>query len=149
MKRYAWLVGVVVFGKFIVSLQIVGTDIAQSVLEKAQAAVYGRYSFRGTPAYFIQKYFDPVGPDAQSWAGVPMIGGLAVLAVGGHRARAWPTWSSASVGLACVVVVVLVGYGFSTAIDRMAGGVLLTVAGTAFVPAWLGLGATLLSPRLA
>jgi hypothetical protein len=83
------------------------------------------------------------------WAGVPMIGGLAILAVGGHRARVWPAWSSASVGLACVVVVVLIGYGFSTEIDRMAGGVLLTVAGTAFVPAWLGLGATLLSPRLA
>jgi hypothetical protein len=83
------------------------------------------------------------------WAGVPMISGLALLAGGGYRARAWPAWSSASVGLACVVVVVLIGYGIATAIDRMAGGVLLTVAGTAFVPAWLGLGATLLSPRSA
>lgn len=81
------------------------------------------------------------------WAGVPMVGGLALLAVGGYRARAWGVWSSASVGAACVVVVVLIGYGMSTAIDRMAGGVLLTVAATAFVPAWLGLGATLLSPR--
>ena len=81
------------------------------------------------------------------WAGVPMIGGLAILAVGGYRARAWPAWSSASVGLACIVVVVLIGYGLAASIDRMAGGVMLTIAGTAFVPAWLGLGATLLSPR--
>jgi hypothetical protein len=83
------------------------------------------------------------------WAGVLMICGLAILAIGGYRARAWPAWPTASVGLACVVVVVLIGYGFSTAIDRMAGGVLLTIAGTAFVPAWLGLSVTLLSPRYA
>ena len=83
------------------------------------------------------------------WASALMIGGLAILAVGGYRARAWPAWSSASVGSACVVVVVLIGYGISTAVDRMAGGVLLAVAATAFVPAWLGVGATLLSPRLA
>ncbi len=81
------------------------------------------------------------------WAGVLMIGGLAFLAVGGYRARAWPAWSSASVGAACVVVVVLVGYGMSTVVDRMAGGVLLTVAATAFAPAWLGVGATLLTRR--
>lgn len=78
------------------------------------------------------------------WAGVPMIGGLIVLAVGAHRSRAWPTWSSVSVALACVVVVALMAIGFSIAIDRMAGGVLLLVAATAFVPAWLGLGASLI-----
>jgi hypothetical protein len=78
------------------------------------------------------------------WAGIVMIGGLAILVVGGYRARAWPIWSSASVGLACVVVIVLVGCGISTDVDRMAGGVLLTVAATSFVPAWLGVGATLI-----
>jgi chemotaxis protein methyltransferase CheR len=45
-------------------IRILGTDVARSVLEKAQHGVYARYSFRGTPAYFIQKYFEPVGPDA-------------------------------------------------------------------------------------
>ncbi len=45
-------------------IQILGTDIAKSVLEKARAAVYTRYSFRTTPAYFAQKYFDVEGPDA-------------------------------------------------------------------------------------
>lgn len=78
------------------------------------------------------------------WAGVLMVGGLAILAVGSYRSRAWPAWSSASVGLACVVVVMLIAYGISTQIDRMAGGVLLTIAAAAFVPAWLGVGATLI-----
>jgi len=45
-------------------IRILATDIARSVIEKARAGVYGRYSFRGAPAYFTQKYFDPVGPDA-------------------------------------------------------------------------------------
>lgn len=78
------------------------------------------------------------------WAGVPMIGGLIVLAVGAHRSRAWPTWSTVSVALACVVVVALMAIGFSIAIDRMAGGVLLLVAAAAFVPAWLSVGASLI-----
>jgi hypothetical protein len=78
------------------------------------------------------------------WAGALMIGGLTILAVGGYRSRAWPRWSSASVGGACLVAVVLIAYGISTAIDRMAGGVLITAAATAFVPAWLGVGATLI-----
>ncbi|MHB8764655.1 MAG: CheR family methyltransferase, partial [Deferrisomatales bacterium] len=45
-------------------IQIVGTDIARSMLEKAREGVYTRYSFRTTPAYFAQKYFDIEGPDA-------------------------------------------------------------------------------------
>ena len=81
------------------------------------------------------------------WAGALMVAGLAVLAVGGLRSRAWPTWSSFSVASACVVGVSLLGYGISTEVDRMAGGVLLTIAAAAFVPAWLGLGASLLRPR--
>lgn len=83
------------------------------------------------------------------WAGALMVAGLAVLAVGGLRSRAWPTWSSFSVASACVVGVGALGYGISTEVDRMAGGVLLTIAAAAFVPAWLGLGASLLRPRLA
>ena len=80
------------------------------------------------------------------WLGVLMVAGLALLAVGGYRSRAWPAWSSASVGLACAVVVALMAYGMlaSTQIDRMAGGVLLTVAAAAFVPAWLALGTSLI-----
>lgn len=83
------------------------------------------------------------------WAGGVTIGGLAILAVGGHRSRAWPTWSSVSVALACLVGVVLVAYGLSRAVDRMAGGILLTFVAAAFVPAWLGLAATLLRGRVA
>ncbi len=78
------------------------------------------------------------------WAGVPMIGGLVVLAVGAHRSDAWPTWSSVSVALSCVVVVALMAIGFSIAIDRMAGGVLFLLAAVAFVPAWLGVGGSLI-----
>jgi hypothetical protein len=78
------------------------------------------------------------------WAAVPMVGGLVVLALGAHHSGAWPTWTSASVALACLVVVSIMAYGLSTAVDRMAGGVLFTVAATAFVPVWLGVGATLI-----
>jgi chemotaxis protein methyltransferase CheR len=45
------------------SVQILGTDIAQSVLEKARGAAYNRYSFRSAPAYYIQKYFEVEGQD--------------------------------------------------------------------------------------
>lgn len=78
------------------------------------------------------------------WMGVVMVAGLALLAVGGYRARAWPAWSSALVGLACAVVVALVAYGTSTQVDRMAGGVLLSGAAAVFVPAWLAVGTSLL-----
>ncbi len=44
-------------------VRILGTDVAHSVIDKARRGEYGRYSFRGTPAYYIQKYFDVVGPD--------------------------------------------------------------------------------------
>jgi hypothetical protein len=78
------------------------------------------------------------------WAAVPMIGGLVVLAVGAHRSRAWPTWTSVSIILACLVVVALMAYGLSTSVDRMAGGMLFLVAAVAFVPVWFGVGATLI-----
>lgn len=44
-------------------IQIIGTDIGQSVIEKAKEGLFSRYSFRTTPAYFVQKYFDPEGRD--------------------------------------------------------------------------------------
>ena len=78
------------------------------------------------------------------WAAVPMVGGLVVLALGAHHSGAWPTWTSAAVALACLVVVAIMGYGLTTAVDRMAGGVLFSVAATAFVPVWLGVGTTLI-----
>jgi hypothetical protein len=78
------------------------------------------------------------------WAGIPMIGGLIVLAVGAHRSHAWPTWSTVSVAVACVVVVAFMAIGFSSAIDRMAGGLLFLMAAAAFVPAWLGVGGSLI-----
>lgn len=78
------------------------------------------------------------------WAAVPMVGGLVVLAFGAHRSGAWPTWTSASVALACLVVVAVMAYGLSSAVDRMAGGMLFSVAATVFVPVWLGVGATLI-----
>ncbi len=40
------------------NVSILGTDIAQTVLEKAKLGEYGRYSFRTTPAYFAGKYFE-------------------------------------------------------------------------------------------
>jgi hypothetical protein len=78
------------------------------------------------------------------WAAVPMVGGLVVLALGAHHSGAWPTWTSGAVALACFVVVAIMAYGLSTAVDRMAGGMLFLVAATAFVPVWLGVGATLI-----
>ena len=83
------------------------------------------------------------------WLGVVMIAGLVLLAVGTYRSRAWPTWSSVAVAVGCLIVVGLVTYGYSTTIDRMAGGVLLTIAAIAIVPAWLSVGATLVRPRSA
>lgn len=44
-------------------IRILGTDIARSVLEKAREGLYSRYSFRTTPAYFINKYFTFEGTD--------------------------------------------------------------------------------------
>ena len=78
------------------------------------------------------------------WAAVPMIGGLVALALGARHAGAWPTWPSAAVALACLVVVAIIGYGLTIDVDRMAGGMLFSVAATAFLPAWLGVGATLI-----
>ena len=44
-------------------VRILGTDVARSVIHKARQGEYGRYSFRGTPAYYVQRYFDMLGPD--------------------------------------------------------------------------------------
>ncbi len=44
-------------------VRIYGTDIAQSMIRKAKVAEYTKYSFRGTPAYYAQKYFEVLGAD--------------------------------------------------------------------------------------
>jgi chemotaxis protein methyltransferase CheR len=44
-------------------IRILGTDVAPSVLRKAEIGVYHQYSFRSTPEYFLGKYFDADGPD--------------------------------------------------------------------------------------
>ncbi len=44
-------------------VRILGTDISVSMIEKAKKAEYTRYSFRGTPAYYAQKYFEAMGRD--------------------------------------------------------------------------------------
>lgn len=37
-------------------------------------------------------------------------------------------------------------YGVITAVDRLDGGLLFTIAAAAFVPAWVGVGTTLIRP---
>ena len=44
-------------------LRILGTDVARSVLRKAETAVYGAYSLRNTPPSYRYKYFERAGPD--------------------------------------------------------------------------------------
>lgn len=80
------------------------------------------------------------------WAAVPMVGGVVVLALGAQRSQAWPTLTSATVALACVIVAAIMAYGVITAVDRLDGGLLFTIAAAAFVPAWVGVGTTLIRP---
>lgn len=44
-------------------LRILGTDVARSVLRKAETAVYGIHSLRNTPPSYLHRYFEQVGPD--------------------------------------------------------------------------------------
>jgi len=43
-------------------VRIAATDISRRMLERARRAEYGPYSFRGAPAYYVQKYFEIAGP---------------------------------------------------------------------------------------
>jgi len=42
-------------------IQILGTDINQTVLDKARQGIYTRYSFRNTPPHMISRYFKNLG----------------------------------------------------------------------------------------
>lgn len=39
------------------SVEIIGTDISQAVINTAKSGVYKEYSVRNTPAYYLKKYF--------------------------------------------------------------------------------------------
>jgi hypothetical protein len=80
----------------------------------------------------------------QLWTGALMVGGLVVLAIGAGRSGAWPAGTSAAVALSCLVVAAMMALGYSSGIDRMTGATLIVVAAAAFLPAWLGVGATLI-----
>jgi len=77
--------------------------------------------------------------------GLVAIGLLIVLAVAGWRSGVWPLAASLSVVAACVGVVAIAAYGVASfSGDRMAGGALMAIAASAFVPVWLGVGTTLI-----
>ena len=79
------------------------------------------------------------------WFGLLALLGLLALAVGGRRAGAWPTRYAFAVVGACLAVVAVTAFGFATIEgDRLAGAELLGYVGAALVPAWLGVGATLI-----
>jgi len=44
-------------------ISILATDISPNALQKAEAGIYGKWSFRGTPDWLLQNYFKPVGKD--------------------------------------------------------------------------------------
>lgn len=76
--------------------------------------------------------------------GAVMIVGLAVMAIGAYRAMAWSGRTSAAVVAPCLIVVGMMGLGYSLDVDRMTASVLLALAGVAVLPAWLSVGTTLL-----
>lgn len=78
------------------------------------------------------------------WLVVPALGGIVVLALGGRLSGTWPAWSAAAVALSCAALVGIVGYGLLNQVDRMTGATLFAMAAAAFVPAWLGIGGTLI-----
>ncbi len=39
------------------SVEIIGTDISQAVIDTAQSGVYREYSIRNTPSYYLKKFF--------------------------------------------------------------------------------------------
>jgi len=45
------------------SARVLGTDLSPQALKLAQRARYGEWSFRGTPAYWREKYFVPLEPE--------------------------------------------------------------------------------------
>ncbi len=77
--------------------------------------------------------------------GLVVLALLGVLAIAGHRSGAWPAVASLVVVAACVSVIAIVAIGVTVAgADRMAGGAVFVLAGLSLIPAWLGVGATLI-----
>lgn len=78
--------------------------------------------------------------------GLVAIVALVTLALSAGRAREWTPTSSTIVVAACTVTasIVVVSINFVGG-DRMAGGAVFAVAATALVPAWLGIGTTLIA----
>lgn len=80
--------------------------------------------------------------------GLVVVGLLVVLAIAGRRSGAWPLWASLTVVAAGVGVTAIGAAGAALAgTDRMAGGFVFLAIGLVLVPAWLGVGATLVRDR--
>ena len=76
--------------------------------------------------------------------GTVMIGGLAVMALGAYRSRAWSGRTSTTVVVSCLIVTAIIGLGYQLEVDRLTGSVLFALAGAAVLPAWVSVGTTLL-----
>lgn len=77
--------------------------------------------------------------------GLVALAGLVALGVGARRSGAWSTGPSIVVVGSCLAVVGIAWVAIATTNgDRMAGGVYLLIIAAALVPAWLGVGATLM-----
>ena len=77
--------------------------------------------------------------------GLAALAGLVTLAVGARRSGAWSTGPSVAVVGSCLAVVGLAWVAMSAFDgDRMAGGAFFMIIAVVLVPAWLGVGATLI-----
>jgi hypothetical protein len=80
--------------------------------------------------------------------GLIAVGLVVALAVAGLRSGAWPLWGSLTVVAAGVGVIAIGAAGAAVAgTDRMAAGYFFFLIGLVLVPAWLGVGATLVRRR--
>lgn len=81
------------------------------------------------------------------WMGLLALVGLLALAVGGRISGGWPTGHSIAVVGACIAVVAVMLVGLATTDgDRLVADALFGYVAAALVPAWLGVGATLIRP---
>jgi hypothetical protein len=77
--------------------------------------------------------------------GLCAVGFVALLAMSGLRAGAWPAWASGLVLAASVGAIAIAVVGVSILPgDRLAGILLFAIVAVVLVPVWLGLGATLI-----
>jgi chemotaxis protein methyltransferase CheR len=79
--------------------KVLATDINERFLEKAAAGVYGEWSFRATPPWTRQRYFEPVG--AGRFAVRPEIKKLVCFACLNlvERLHAWPPGAAPAVDI--------------------------------------------------